>query len=275
MNNKNTLYISDLDGTLLNKSAELTAYSKNTLNEMLKDGLNFSVATARLLEPVRKMLADVKVSIPIILMNGVLIFDIENEKYVKVNRLIPDTVLSVIQAIKDFDVMGFMYELTDKGLNTYHASPTRPLNDYLKNRILKYNSIFPDDGLSSISPENIIYFTLIDTQDRLQPIHDALASHPNLNQTLYRNIYSPDSWFLEVFSSDSSKQSAVDFLRETYGFEYIVGFGDNHNDLPMFSACDMCIAVENATEDVKLAADYICDTNDNDGVVKWLKESLK
>ena len=44
-----TLYISDLDGTLLNPNAELSAYTKDTLNRMIADGLCFSVATASLL----------------------------------------------------------------------------------------------------------------------------------------------------------------------------------------------------------------------------------
>jgi len=63
------------------------------------------------------------------------------------------------------------------------------------------------------------------------------------------------------------------YLWETYGFERIVDFGDNLNDLPMFAACDVKVAVENANPDVKAAADYICGANNNDGVVKWLEEN--
>ena len=42
-----TLYISDLDGTLLNRNAELSAYTKAVLNRVIAEGLCFSVATAR------------------------------------------------------------------------------------------------------------------------------------------------------------------------------------------------------------------------------------
>jgi len=57
-------------------------------------------------------------------------------------------------------------------------------------------------------------------------------------------------------------------------FECVIGFGDNLNDLPMFAACDIKIAVKNAIPVVKAAADYICDTNSNDGVVKWIMKQL-
>ena len=41
-------------------------------------------------------------------------------------------------------------------------------------------------------------------------------------------------------------------------------------DAAKFEACDVCAAVENALDDVKAAADYICETHDEDGVVKWM-----
>jgi hypothetical protein len=56
--------------------------------------------------------------------------------------------------------------------------------------------------------------------------------------------------------------------------ENIVAFGDDINDLEMIKNCGIGVAVGNAVDEVKAAADFICDTNDNDGVAKWLKENL-
>ena len=61
------------------------------------------------------------------------------------------------------------------------------------------------------------------------------------------------------------------FLRETYGYTKIIGFGDNLNDLPMFEACDLRVSVSNAKDEVKASADCICDSNEEDGVVKWIE----
>jgi HAD superfamily hydrolase (TIGR01484 family) len=103
-----TLYISDLDGTLLNNNAELSEYTKRSLNNMIKNGYNFSVATARTLASAVKIMADVKLNVPIILMNGVKIYDAERKLYIKVNRLNPENVASVIQILRSFYITGFM-----------------------------------------------------------------------------------------------------------------------------------------------------------------------
>ncbi|MDR1330457.1 MAG: HAD family hydrolase [Oscillospiraceae bacterium] len=268
-----TLYISDLDGTLLNSSAELSDYTAGALGKMIADGLNFSVATARTFASTGKILAGVPLRIPIVLMNGVLIYDAARERYIKINRIPPETVAAVIEALRAFEITGLVYELKDGALMTYHESlEHKPLRDFVEERIARYYKTFRHaDSFSDISPEHIIYFTLLDKCERIQPVHDALLPRPDLNQTFYKDIYSDDLWYLEAFSAAASKRNAVAYLRETYGYERIVGFGDNLNDLPMFEVCDVRVAVENARPEVKAAADHICGANDRDGVVRWIE----
>ena len=43
----------------------------------------------------------------------------------------------------------------------------------------------------------------------------------------------------------------------------------------MLRGCGIGVAVSNAINEAKLVANYICDTNENDGVVKWLEENAK
>lgn len=271
-----TLYISDLDGTLLNRNAELSAYTETALNTMIANGLDFSVATARTLASSGKILAGLTLRTPIILMNGVLIYDIVKKEYIKINKLPTETVTAVIQALRAFEITGFMYELDNGNLMTYYESlAQKPLRDFVEERKAKYYKTFRQVGsFSDIPRDNIIYFTLLDTHERLKPVHDALASQTGLTQTLYKDIYSPDLWYLEIFSAEASKRNAVAYLREAYGYTRIVGFGDNLNDLPMFEACDVRVAVENAKPEVKAAADHICGMNDEDGVAKWLEQDI-
>jgi Cof subfamily protein (haloacid dehalogenase superfamily) len=273
MHDAKTLYIADLDGTLLNSEAKLSDYTKQSLNRLVANGLQFSVATARLLAPVQKVLAGVRVNVPVILMNGVLIYDIANQKYVRTCRLHAKSAAKVIQAIRQFSVTGFMYELNGDELRAYHEIPSEnPPNEYVLNRIKRYQKDFVlSEGLPKTPSENTIFFTLIDTKDKLQPVYDTLQNMPKINLTLYKNVYSDDLWYLEVFSHEASKLTALSYLRQEYGFSRIVAFGDNHNDLPMFEASDTKVAVANATPEIKNLADDICESNDDDGVVKWLE----
>ena len=271
-----TLYVSDLDGTLLNANAELSSYTTNALNSMIADGLDFTVATARTLESAGVILADLDLCIPIVLMNGVLIYDLKNRLYVQVYPISAETVSAVSHTLQVLGITGFMYELRDGELMTFYESlEQKPLRDFVDERVARYRKPFKQtNSFADISPEHIIYFTLIDTHDRLKPVHDALVDKPGLNLTLYKDIYNTDLWYLEIFSDKASKQNAVAYLRDAYGYGRIVGFGDNLNDLPMFEACDLKIAVENAKQEVKAAADHICGANNDDGVVKWIGSNV-
>ena len=276
MNDDKTLYISDLDGTLLNKNAELSDYTRESLRALLTDGLNFSIATARTLVSAAKVLEGLAFRTPIVLMNGVLIYDTEQENYVKIHTIQPEAVSSVIRVLREFKITGFIYELKNGELMTYHESPEEePLRDFMQERIIRYNKSFKHtDSFAQLPQDNIIYLTLLDTHERLAPVCDELASISGTDLTFYQDIYSRDLWYLELFSSGASKQNAVNYLRTNYGFERIVGFGDNLNDLPMFAACDLRVAVKNAKKEVQAAADIICGSNAEDGVAKWLTKEI-
>lgn len=56
--------------------------------------------------------------------------------------------------------------------------------------------------------------------------------------------------------------------------EEIAAFGDDFNDIEMLSNCKIGVAVSNGLDKAKAAADYVCDSNDNDGAAKWIDEHL-
>ncbi|XEC94772.1 HAD family hydrolase [Paenibacillus tarimensis] len=65
---------------------------------------------------------------------------------------------------------------------------------------------------------------------------------------------------------------AKKYISETYGFDKVVCFGDNLNDLSMFEAADEGYAVSNEHDRVKKAATQIIGSNNNDGVARFLKK---
>jgi len=76
MDKRKTLYISDLDDTLLDKSSELSTYTKKSLNKLISRGVDFTVATGRATDAAVKMMKDVELRIPIITFNGAVIYAI-------------------------------------------------------------------------------------------------------------------------------------------------------------------------------------------------------
>ena len=77
------LYISDLDGTLLSPKPEITAHTAEIMNALARKGMNFTFATARSIYSAVPITSALDINVPCILMNGVSIYDIKNERYVK------------------------------------------------------------------------------------------------------------------------------------------------------------------------------------------------
>jgi len=271
----NTLFISDLDGTLLNDYAELSPYAAGSLNAMMAGGLHFTVATARTPVSFEGILSGVKLHLPVGLLNGVLVYDPVRKQSVRVHTIPPGTVTAIVESLRFKSSTGLMYELRDDGrLMTYYESlEHKPVRDFVADRMGRYGTSFRKYAFSNVSPDRILYVTLIDTYDRIKPLHDEMAAHPGLSLSLYKDIYSPDLWYLELHSQNASKRGAVAYLREVYGYKRVVGFGDNLNDLPLFEACDFRVAVQNAHPDVIAAADFVCGPNTEDGVIQWLEEN--
>lgn len=271
-----TLYISDLDGTLLHPNVELSHKTISILNELIGQGMLFTVATARSIASVKTILKNVTVSVPIILMNGVCIYDLSKNDYVKVETFPPKSIEMLMSVIKSHKLKGFAYTIKDGVMSTYYEDlSSQALQDFYQERVDRYQKQFIQiDDFTSLSNEPLIYFSLLDQKEYLEPIFHIFESIPDLNCTFYKDNYSPDLWYLETYSKTASKYHAVQFLRSYLKLDTIVCFGDNRNDLPLFEASDCKIAVGNAVPELRAKADLIIGNNYDDGVATWLKHNV-
>lgn len=274
MSHIKVLYISDLDGTLLNRDAELSEYTTRHLNRLIENGVNFSVATARTAATCERILKEVNLSTPIILMNGVLVYDICRKTYIKKEPLTQDKVKIIISAIHQTGVDGLLYTLKEQTLVTYYERISTPaMRTFIDERVQKYGKPFYQTGNFENIDSNVIYFTFIDTSENIHKLYDAIKDIRGLRIEKYQDIYSDeDLWYMEIFADTASKYNAVKFLRDTYGYNKIIAFGDNLNDLPMFEASDICYAVANAKGPVKSVANEVIESNINDSVIKQIEK---
>ena len=272
-----TLYISDLDGTLLHPNVELSDTSISIINELIKKGMLFSVATARSIASVKPILEKVSISVPIILMNGVCIYDLHKNDYVKVEAFSRESIDLLMEVIRNNKLKGFAYTINKGVMSTYYEDlSTKALQDFYQERVDRYQKKFIQvDNFTSLSKEPLIYFSLLDQKEHLEPIYHIIEAIPDLNCVFYKDNYSPDLWYLETYSNTASKYHAVQFLRSYLNLDKIVCFGDNRNDLPLFEASDHKIAVGNAVVELRSKADLIIGNNYEDGVATWLNQNVK
>jgi len=270
---KTNLFITDLDGTLLRNDLTVSPYTAETINRLIAEGMQFTVATARSTGSAVKIIEQLAINVPCVLMNGVCIYDLLSKRYINVEYINRQTALKVAHAFKSHGLEPFMYKIKDNCLSCeYTGLQTESIRKFFDERKKKYDKPFKMVANFEESCDNyVIYFTVLHKYEKLLPLSEELSRMDGIRFEFYKDIYSENEWYLEVFSSRASKYNGIRYLRENFGFTHITAFGDNLNDLPMFEASDVKIAVANAREEVKAKADFITDNNNNDGVARYME----
>jgi hypothetical protein len=114
---------------------------------------------------------------------------------------------------------------------------------------------------------DVFYFTCIDVEQKLKPVHEILNGKYNC---IYQKDYYSNRQWLEILPKGANKSHAVLQLKELLHCDRVVSFGDGINDMELFKISDECYAVSNAVEEIKSIATAIIDSNQNDGVAKYL-----
>ena len=95
-----TLYVSDLDGTLLNSKERLSDFTINIINSLVRNEMVFSYATARSLVTASKVTAGLNAEFPVITYNGAFIIN-NVTKEIMVSNYFSDTESHYIKSVLD------------------------------------------------------------------------------------------------------------------------------------------------------------------------------
>ena len=166
-----TLYISDLDGTLLDADARLSAYTEKTLSRLIQNGTAVTFATARTSETAFKILQDVPFRLPAILMNGVVIYDMAAGKCLHKNLIPEETVREIKALLREYGVSGFVYRLLETGLMTYYEELDSSVKrDFVESRRKNYGKPFEQIAdFESLPADDTVYFCLVVSRRLIDP----------------------------------------------------------------------------------------------------------
>ncbi len=234
----------------------------------------FTFATARSVYSAKPITSDLNINVPYILMNGVSIYNPYNDTYVRNEYISPETSAQVISVFKENNLKCFMYKIHNDVLSAYFTEITsQVMHSFAESRRNNYNKPFVQcSDLADHADEETVYFTVTGEYERLFPVKSAVERIKGINHAFYRDTYT-GKYYLEIFSESASKANGIEYLRNEYGFDEIVCFGDNLNDLTMFEESDIKIAVGNAVNELKKSADFVALSNNYNGVAKWLAEN--
>lgn len=267
------LYISDLDGTLLNNDAKLSTYTIASLNKLIERGLRFSAATARTPATVVPLLSRLHLDLPVVVMNGAAIYDLKTEKYITYNSIKESSVEKINKILEASNASVFSYTILNNHINAYYNDLNNNVQrKFMNDRVGSPFKTFIKSKLPSNS--NVLYFLLLEKETIVMDIYNKIRDIDGIYSVAYEDVYNKGFFNLEIYSDKSSKANAIKEIMVKYNFDKLISFGDNLNDLPMFEISDECYAVNNANNQLKSIATNVIDTNNNDGVVKYL-EKLK
>lgn len=265
-----TLYVSDLDGTLLGSGQVTSEYTNKVINNLVSKGMVFSYATARSLVTAKKATQGINAKIPLIVYNGVFIVDNVTEEIMIANYFEED-VKNVLDDLFDNGVYPIVYAYIN-GIEKFSFIPgrcTRGMVSFLESRNgdIRTNVVQETEDLKKGS---IFYITCIDEPEKLKPLYD---KYKKVFHCVYQtDIYTNEQW-LEILPKAASKSNAVKQLETYLGCNKLIVFGDGKNDIDMFEVAEESYAVENAHDELKKKATSVILSNNDDGVARWLEEN--
>lgn len=269
------LYVSDLDGTLLNTHDEISAYGLAILNELILEGMKFTYATARSLSSASKVTKGLSLHIPVIIYNGAFIVEADTGKILYSTGFSNEEQQFMARLLEDLGLFPLVYTYRDgrEKVLWHPAHENDGIRRYLSLR-KGDKRMEPVEEKESIYQGNMFYFTCIGEKEELWAAYEQLEEDRRFRVTLQQELYRPEYW-LEIMPAKASKAAAIRELRKLWNCRKIISFGDAVNDIPMFQISDEAYAVENAVAELKKHATGIIPSNQEDGVAKWLWQNVR
>lgn len=253
---------SDIDGTLLNTSHKIPEKTREKIRKMNKKGYPFVLVSARMPKGMTAIRDELGKNNPMICYSGALVVDGNG-----------DSIYSVaLKKEEAMDLRKFIQQkAADVSVNIYSK-------DCWMAEDLKEFWVDQEMKITGVRAEEVSF----DDESIYEEVYKILCMGPaeqisSLEKLLVENfpgirIYKSKDTYLEVMSMDASKSSAVGMLGEKFGIkrEEILAFGDGQNDIDMIQYAGTGVAMKNASDKVKHAADIVTDHNDNEGLRKIL-----
>lgn len=274
-----TLYVSDMDGTLLNSSSVLSETTTAKLNKLISEGALFTVATARTPATVVGLMKNIDSNLPYIVMAGCATWDNKKKGYESA-RIISNS--SIERLIGIFEKNGnnpFIYYKNGNQIVVNHVRElTAEEKEFIEPRIktplkrLKTCSSLTVDA----TLEGAMLIFSMGKFEALRNIADEIDKESiDCTYNCYHDIFKKDEGFIDIYVNGTTKAAAIKELARKIGAERIVVFGDNLNDIPMMKVADWSVAVSNAFDEVKEYANEITESNDEDAVVRWIEMDIE
>ena len=264
-----TLYLSDLDGTLLRSSGCVSEYTANIVNRFVQGGGCFSYATARSITSASKVTVGINMKFPVVCSDGTFIVDSATNEICISNFFTTKEVESVYEFLNAHDISPVVFACVNGKVrfSFIERFVTPATKHFLDIRI-------GDPRCRKVTTIKELYSGDIYRFIWSPSFPDKIFEEENRFNHFCRRDYEPQENLCDILPIKATKANAALQLKAILGCNRLIVFGDERNDLPLFSVADEKYAMSNAIPELKKAATAVIDSNDNDGVARWIEKNV-
>lgn len=245
---KEVLFVAGLDDALMARTASITNYSKVELNRMLEEGLSFSIMTQRTPASFLAAAEGVNLKLPVILMDGAVLYDCGENRFLAKRELDYPTALELTRRMAELGLDVFQNAIVGDSVLIFYQALTNEADRQVYERLRKspYRN-YIQRPLPEQTP--VAYLMALDRSGKVEAARDALEP---LTQALGFRIscYPSDDFpgysYLKLYHQEATKAAMLERLKEYAGFRQVVTFGS----IP--GAYDFCVHLTTGDELVRL-----------------------
>lgn len=263
----------DMDGTLLNRHGKVSKRTIEVLNSLIRKGHYIVPASGRAFTILPKEILELQGIQFAVLENGAIVWDWKNQCAIKQERLPQGFVAAILEEIERQTASGYYAEVIVNG-KVYaderiqkELEQSKIMGNFAK--YMRQNHIFLENLSSRIELLNAaeklnVYF---EDMNLGEAVREKWKKEPQLNVT------TSVSGNAEFTAAGISKGHGILTLQQHLGIpkEHCIAIGDDENDLEMFEQVQVAVAMGNAKEKVKSAADEVTLDCDEDGAAVFLE----
>ncbi len=252
------LFVSGFDGAIFGEKTGITPYCIFELNQLLKDGMAFTLATERTPASLMADIGMLHIKLPIIAMDGAVLYDMNEKRYLACHGLSKELTDKIEGFLRELDLHYFLNVVwQDVLLIYYHDFKNEEEQKlYQELRLSPHrNYVYgerPEGGI-------VVYILLVVTDETADFVTEKLVEMDTEGELLFLRDKSEtpkDYCHLKIYHKNATKEYMMNRLLETMPQKKTVVFGSNKNDASMMKAADLAFATVDACDDAVKAADY-------------------
>lgn len=208
------LYVTDLDGTLLNRSDRINPKSIEIINHLVNKGMMFTYATARSLVSASVVTEGLTTNIPVIAYNGAFIFQAATGEILSQESFSEEEMNEVRTVLNKHNINPLVYSFIDgvEKVSWIIKEENEGMRRYLNLR-KGDRRLRPVESKEELYEGNMFYFTCIGEREELQPIYDIFSKENRYRCTIQQELYRSEFW-CEIMPAKATKADAIKKLKK-------------------------------------------------------------